>query len=105
MAKLFPRDNVCLAMSAPDPKDQSLLINKLTLVVLVGIFVCLIVLIIRQRDFMAERDQRDKARAALDQLPSLEESAANDAASLRNTRVTAKFTPPRTAPVRTFPAV
>src|SRR5437773_12052995 len=92
-------------MSAPSPKDQSLLINKLTLMVLAGIFVCLVVLIVRQRNFMADRDHRSQARAALDQSPALEESAANDGASLKDLRAIRPFKPPSAPPMRSFPAV
>ena len=88
-------------MSAPSPQNQSLLINKLTLMVLAGILVCLVVLVVRQRDFMAERDRQDQARASLDRSRAFEESAAN----AYNARTSGLFTPPRAAPVKSFPAV
>src|SRR5262249_29136437 len=62
-------------MSAPNPNKQSLLINKLILLALVSILGCLIVLIVRQKNFMDEREQAARSRSLVEATePSAEQA-------------------------------
>jgi hypothetical protein len=68
-------------MPVKDGKDQSVLVNKLILVVLVGILGCLVILVVRQNDFLTEHQQFAENSPHQD-WPSAQEDSRDDQRSL-----------------------
>ena len=73
-------------MSPINAKDQSTLLNKLILVVLVAILGCLVVLIVRQNNFLAEQEQLAKNPVGHPPSPTLGEAPANQPSLVANRR-------------------
>src|SRR5262249_17733669 len=90
-------------MYSPGSRDQSLLINKLVLLVLVGILGCLVILVVRQKNFMDEREQAVESQDLLARPATSVEPAATIPSPTKYERLarSASFHP--TAPSSSYP--
>lgn len=73
-------------MPVKDGKDQSVLVNKLILVVLIGILGCLVILVVRQNDFLTEQQQFTENRLREDWPSAQEDSRADQRSLVANRR-------------------
>src|SRR5262245_39758943 len=78
-------------MPVKDGKDESVLVNKLILVVLVGILGCLVILIVRQNDFLTEQQQFTENRPREDWPSAQENSRADERSLVANRRPPVPF--------------
>src|SRR5436189_3167423 len=78
-------------MSPVNPKQQAALVNKMIRVVLIGILGCLVVLIVRQNNFLAEQEQLAKNPVAHAPSPTLGEPPADQPFLAANGRAAASL--------------
>src|SRR5436190_508382 len=73
-------------MSPINPRGQAVLVNKLILVVLIGILGCLVVLVVRQNNFLAEQEQLAKTPIGHAPSPTLGELPVDQPSMVANRR-------------------
>src|SRR5437870_11355918 len=88
-------------MSPIHPRGQAVLVNKLILVVLIGILGCLVVLIVRQNNFLAEQEQLAKNPVGHAPSPTLGEPPADQPSLVANGRAAASLPRPTARAQRT----